>query len=281
MPRPSSFLPSKLNGDTPVPASPDSTISSLHFGSGASSSLLLSTCWGKDASLWQLSSATQAAPRAKVSCAASLLCSSFADASDGSRVFLGGCDHAVYAWALATGQLQKVGAHSAPVKEVAYSAEHGCVISASWDASLRYWDTRAPSAQATVALSGRAFCMDVRGTVLVVATSDRMLSVYDTRKPTVPFRPPYPSPLRFQSRCVAVCPDREGFLLGSIEGRVACQHIRPEDAAKNFAFRAHRDPANNDIFPVNSIAFHPTHGTFATAGVMVGGRRGTRRRGRG
>ena len=69
---------------------------------------------------------------------------------------------------------------------------------------------------------------------------------------------------RSSTRCLAVSPDRESFLVGSIEGRVACQHLRTEDAAKNFAFRAHRDPANHDIFPVNSIAFHPTHGTFAS-----------------
>lgn len=34
--------------------------------------------------------------------------------------------------------------------------------------------------------------------------------------------------------------------------------------SKNFAFKCHR--IENDIYAVNSIAFHPTFGTFATAG---------------
>jgi len=33
---------------------------------------------------------------------------------------------------------------------------------------------------------------------------------------------------------------------------------------KNFAFKCHR--SNEEIFAVNAISFHPTHGTFATAG---------------
>ena len=33
---------------------------------------------------------------------------------------------------------------------------------------------------------------------------------------------------------------------------------------KNFAFKCHRE--NNDIYAVNSISFHPTFGTFSTAG---------------
>jgi WD40 repeat protein len=35
-------------------------------------------------------------------------------------------------------------------------------------------------------------------------------------------------------------------------------------SSKNFAFKCHR--IENDIYAVNSIAFHPTFGTFATAG---------------
>eukprot|EP00878_Enallax_costatus_P031862 GHUV01034917.1.p2 GENE.GHUV01034917.1~~GHUV01034917.1.p2 ORF type:complete len:168 (+),score=39.29 GHUV01034917.1:334-837(+) len=64
----------------------------------------------------------------------------------------------------------------------------------------------------------------------------------------------------------AVCPaDKTGYLVGSIEGRVAVHHV--EDSVgntKNFTFKCHRD--NNDIYAVNDIKFHPVHGTFVTAG---------------
>lgn len=59
--------------------------------------------------------------------------------------------------------------------------------------------------------------------------------------------------------------DKTGYLIGSIEGRVAVQHVEESiGQAKNFTFKCHRD--NNDIYSVNDIKFHPVHGTFVTAG---------------
>eukprot|EP00501_MAST-03F_sp_TOSAG23-6_P000323 GSMAST32.ASY1.ANO1.330.1 assembled CDS len=56
-----------------------------------------------------------------------------------------------------------------------------------------------------------------------------------------------------------------GYAVGSIEGRVAIQLIEDKvDPSKSFAFKCHRQ--NADVYPVNSIAFHPQYGTFATAG---------------
>jgi hypothetical protein len=43
--------------------------------------------------------------------------------------------------------------------------------------------------------------------------------------------------------------------VGSIEGRVAVHHVEEALQAKNFTFKCHRD--GNDIYSVNSIAFHP------------------------
>jgi mRNA export factor len=37
----------------------------------------------------------------------------------------------------------------------------------------------------------------------------------------------------------------------------------------NFSFRCHRDPPRNsniDVFGISAISFHPTYGTFSTAG---------------
>ena len=55
-----------------------------------------------------------------------------------------------------------------------------------------------------------------------------------------------------------------GYLVGSIEGRVAVQHVEDALAAKNFTFKCHREGA--DIYAVNAISFHPLFGTFVTAG---------------
>jgi hypothetical protein len=38
------------------------------------------------------------------------------------------------------------------------------------------------------------------------------------------------SPLRYQSRSLACFPDKKGFALGSIEGRVAIHHVEDADS---------------------------------------------------
>ena len=77
------------------------------------------------------------------------------------------------------------------------------------------------------------------------------------------------SSLKFQTRSCALFPDRTGFALGSIEGRVAIEYMEETDVAvaqgkKKYAFKCHR--VGDVVYPVNAIAFHPVHGTFATGG---------------
>lgn len=55
-----------------------------------------------------------------------------------------------------------------------------------------------------------------------------------------------------------------GYLIGSIEGRVAVQHIEESNHSKNFTFKCHRE--DQDIYAVNHLTFHPTLGTFVTCG---------------
>jgi WD40 repeat protein len=55
-----------------------------------------------------------------------------------------------------------------------------------------------------------------------------------------------------------------GYLIGSIEGRVAVQHIEESHHSKNFTFKCHRE--DQDIYAVNHLTFHPTLGTFVTCG---------------
>lgn len=72
------------------------------------------------------------------------------------------------------------------------------------------------------------------------------------------------SPLKYQTRCVAAFPDQQGFLVGSIEGRVGVHHLDEQQQNKNFTFKCHRE--GSEIYSVNSLNFHPVHHTFATAG---------------
>jgi mRNA export factor len=135
--------------------------------------------------------------------------------------------------------------------------EHCCLE------ECRYWDTRQQNPAHTQQLPERCYAMSVRHPLMVVATADRNIVVYNLANPQTEFKR-IMSPLKYQTRCVATFPDKQGFLVGSIEGRVAVQHIDDAQQAKNFTFKCHRD--NNDIYAVNAISFHPVHATFATSG---------------
>ncbi|KAJ8625682.1 hypothetical protein MRB53_034212 [Persea americana] len=72
------------------------------------------------------------------------------------------------------------------------------------------------------------------------------------------------SPFKYQTKCVAAFPDHQGFLVGSIEGKVGVLHVDDSQQSKNFTFKCHRH--ENEIYTINSLNFHPVHHTFATAG---------------
>jgi len=150
------------------------------------------------------------------------------------------------------------------VKEVFSVDDMNLVVSASWDRTLRFWDMRQPTAAATLQCPERILCMDVKFPLAVVGCAERHLLVYNLQ--SIQSNPaPHKqgqTALKMQTRCVSCFPDKTGYAVGSIEGRCSIAHL--EDTAKNFAFKCHR--TTNEIFAVNSIDFHPTMGTFSTAG---------------
>lgn len=60
----------------------------------------------------------------------------------------------------------------------------------------------------------------------------------------------------------------QGYVLSSIEGRVAVEYLDPslEVQKKKYAFKCHRLKENGieQVYPVNAISFHSIHNTFAT-----------------
>lgn len=179
-------------------------------------------------------------------------------------MFAGGCKNQAFQWDLATNQTKVVGAHSAPIKECKWIPEANMLATASWDKTLCYWDLRQQNPAAKVQLPERAYCMDVAYPMLVVATAERKVQIYELRSgPSKPYQT-MDSMLKFQSRSLACFPDKSGFALGSIEGRVAIMHVEANMKQKNFAFKCHR--VKDEVYAVNSLAFHQRYGTFATCG---------------
>ncbi|KAJ1628570.1 rae1-like protein [Pavlovales sp. CCMP2436] len=258
---PNAAAPANPNGDLLVQNGPTDGISCVKWSPVAN--LLIAGSWDNQIRCWDVQATGATVPKAAQQFDAPILTCAWSN--DGTRVFAGGCDKQAKCWDLGSNQVIQVGAHAEPVRYMFWLQEINCLVTGSWDKTIKYWDLRAPTPQCTVTLSERVYCMDATHPLLTVGTADRKISVFDMQNPQVPFRE-LESPLKYQSRCIANFADKSGFCLGSVEGRVAVQHVEQANAQKNFAFKCHRDNTTNDIWAVNSIAFHPKYGTFATMG---------------
>jgi len=169
------------------------------------------------------------------------------------------------------------------------------LASAGWDAKFHIWNVTQQNNVSnssgggggekpvvTIDLPGKAFSMDIStdGTKAVVATSGRRNCFIDISIPsestssnggdviTAKLLLDRESSLKYQTRCIKfLYPEMNGIAVGSIEGRVAVEYLDDigiPSGKKKYAFKCHR--INDTIYPVNTIAFHPTHGTFATGG---------------
>jgi mRNA export factor len=145
---------------------------------------------------------------------------------------------------------------------VKWSHNNRCLISGSWDNTIKFWDVKSNKCIHTYKLDDKVVCMDVKNDFMVVATADKMFTTFDLNNPSKPLYTQI-SPLRYQTRCISIFSGfQEGFVAGSTEGRCAVQYF--QDTSRNFCFKCHRQ--GNSIFPVNSIDFNEKYGTFVTGG---------------
>ena len=177
--------------------------------------------------------------------------------------------------------------HSAGVKSLAYSTAHKILISASWDATLHIHHPHNLSIpHSVINLPSKPFSLSLISTKLVIAMASRNLHIYELEtlaarsESTSPAEPqlletePWQrreSALKFMARAVACMPNDAGYAISSIEGRVAVEWFDPSTSsqARKYAFKCHRQtsPEGIDVvYPVNALAFHPVHGTFASGG---------------
>jgi len=234
------------------------------------SNILVSTNWDSGVRCWEVqeqNGQVRALPKAQVNHENNAPVFSSAFDASGNTVFSAGADKAVRMWTL--GQTppnnlpQQIGVHNAPVKKVAFLPSTNLVVSGGWDKMLKFWDARQPNPVGQIELPERCYDFDVKGNLLVVACAGRSIISFDVQgQPREHNRKE--SPLKFQSRCISAFPDMTGFAVGSIEGRVGIHYLQKVPGKESFAFKCHRQ--DNNVYPVNGIAFHPHYGTFATIG---------------
>lgn len=205
-------------------------------------------------------------------------------ADQGAKCYSGGLDRQVREIDLASGQQTILGSHNEAVRCVNWSEETNLCITASWDGNLRTWDPRSTPSNNTLhtPLPGKAFSMDVSGNTVIVACAQRHIVIYDVRKLAgemqqatdkrgqVEPEQKRESSLKFMTRAVRLNPEGNAFASTSIEGRAAVDFVDPssESQSKKYAFKCHRAVVDgiDTVYPVNALAFHQSHGTFATGG---------------
>ncbi|GME75713.1 unnamed protein product [Ambrosiozyma monospora] len=260
-----------LQNDINVPNGPDDSISDLAFSPQAE--YLSISSWDKKVRIYEINTNTgQIDGRALYEHDGPVLSTRWS--LDGTKVISGGADKQVKLFDLSTQQAQTIGIHNDTVKAVRY-VECGptntqCVVSGSWDKTLKYWDTRQQNPICTINLPERVYAMDSSQKLLVVATAERHINIINLNSPDKIFKQTM-SPLKLQTRSICCYPKGDGFAVGSIEGRCAIQYVdEMQQKQSGFSFKCQRDQQTatkeTHIYALNSIAFHPVHGTFVTAG---------------
>lgn len=155
-------------------------------------------------------------------------------------------------------------------------------MSASWDCSLNIHNLKdSSSSPITISLPGKPQAVAASKSKVVVAMAGRIINIYDLDAMVELFSSgstelkPWQqreSSLRYLTRAVACMPTDAGYSTSSIEGRVAVEWFEDtaESQARKYAFKCHRQAAPDGdgdvVYPVNALAFHPVHGTFASGG---------------
>ncbi|EAT40825.1 AAEL007469-PA [Aedes aegypti] len=249
--------------ETQIQNAPSDIISSVKFSPNTNQFLLVSS-WDSSVRLYDVVNNTL---RQKYYHDAPVLDCAF---HDSVRTVSAGLDNLVKLYDLNTHAESILGSHDAGVKCVEYSSKANGILTGSWDKTVRLWDIRDKDCVGKYEQSnGKVYSMSCIDEKLVVATSERKVLVWDLRN-MGQYLTRRESSLKFQTRAIRCFPNKEGYVMSSIEGRVAVEYfdMDPEVQKKKFAFKCHRSKENNMelIYPVNAVSFHNVFNTFATGG---------------
>lgn len=257
-----------LSNDTPnefkLDNVPNDCIQAVKFGS-RDNNLLLACSWDTTVRLYDVSNNTH---RLQYKHASPVLDCCF---QDSNKSWSGSLDGEVKVFDFNSGTSSVIGSHSNSVRCVEAAEEVNAIVTGGWDSNIKLWDSRTSSGLvSTTPQPDRVYTMAICGDTLVVGTQGRRVLVWDVRNMAYVSQR-RESSLKYQTRCIKTFPNKEGYVLSSIEGRVAVEYLdpSPEVQKKKYAFKCHRqkDAAGVEvIYPVNAMSFHLGYNTFATGG---------------
>ena len=239
--------------DVEITDSPTDGISSLEFHQ-TQPSLLLASSWDKSVRVYHVLSNSMLINHKSTH---PILSSCF----DNNRILYAGLNNTLSNISLDSNIVIDIGHHSAPICSLVH--QDSITYTGSWDKYCKGWDQRQQDAIFSLYQSNKVVDLDVKNYSLIIANSNRDVSIYDTRNLNQVLSK-YESPLKFASRRLRCF--NAGFILSSIEGRVAVEYTSNQDS--NYVFKCHRVVSNDTetVYPVHAIGIHPIHDTFATGG---------------
>jgi len=245
-----------------LPNAPEDAISAVKFAPNSSQFLIVSS-WDRSVSLYDVQSRVL---RMRYHHSAPVLDVSFQDAV---HSFSGGLDNTLKMYDFNSNTETLIGTHEKPIKVVENCPEVNGVLTGGWDTFVKLWDPRAPHCVAKFMQPDKVYTIGMCGEKFIVGTASRKVFVWDLRNPGCIIQK-RESSLKYQTRCIRCFPNKQGFVLSSIEGRVAVEYLdtATEVQEMKYAFKCHRikEGGIEKIYPVNTVSFHQGFSTFATGG---------------
>ncbi|CAD6216121.1 GSCOCG00004337001-RA-CDS [Cotesia congregata] len=241
---------------------PSDAISAVEFGPNSTQFLLVSS-WDSTVRLYDIHANSM---RLKYNHDQPVLDVAFQDAV---HAYSGGLGCTLKMYDINANAETIMGSHEKAIRKIEYCSSVNAILTGGWDAAVKLWDPRTPTCVGTYLQPDTVLALSVCGDKFVVGTAKRKVCIWDLRNMAGMFQR-RESSLKYQTRCIKGFPNEQGYVLSSIEGRVAVEYLdtTPEAQKKKYAFKCHRIKENGieNIYPVNAISFHTTYNTFATGG---------------
>lgn len=268
------------------------SISALKFSPASiQSNLLMAAGWDNVLCLWNVVEPSRVLTSFKKNFDFPILDISWKH--DGSVAYAASTDKRCYGIDIQTEQLSCVAQHDQPIRTCHWvnGPKYSCLITGSWDKTMKFWDTRTEIPIATFNLPERCYCAAVKYPYAVVGTADHSVTVYDLNlgQEIECYKNIFNNEIRaIAMSCELVTNNPNGFAVGSINGLIKVLLFEP--VKKDIVLKCHRKVNSSgfvEISACNDIAFHPIYntltsvgsdGTFVTVDVNVETRIGTSRK---
>ncbi|KAH8355242.1 hypothetical protein KR093_009397, partial [Drosophila rubida] len=256
--------------DYEVKTPPSDAVSALEF-SPAPGNFLCAASWDQTARIWQVEMNGMTTPRCYCKLNSPVLDISWSD--DGFKVYLCTSGHEVHQWDLQSNQLTQIGSHEAGVRSCHWikSPHYACLMTGSWDKTVKFWDARSPLPMLRMNLPDRCYASDVLYPVAAVVCASNSIVTFTLDRIPTDYRCTE-STLKQQMRCISLFRDNAtalpaGFVVGGIEGRTVVHYLN--NAKETLTFDSHYSKCSlgfKNIYAVNDVKHHPVHNTLVTAG---------------